>query len=412
MDFDTFDYDRIPDYILHEAARETLGDCKLEGGNGSTPYVFRCPICGDSKKNPNLKRGHLYFTDGWIYHCFNECGSMSFFTFLKERHQDVYRRVIFHAFDRKPRQTQKEDTRTEAEKTFKGVEMYDFKKGELLQITDNHPVAKLGLEYCQERMIPPSVYKKWYVCIRDKKFLNRDAQGHYIYNDKGVPTGNEYGHRLIIPYYRYGGNWIQFDARDLNKKSFLRYRNLEGAPREMYNVDFLNVKEPFFLFEGSIDSTFVRNSVAFGGTKHLLSFLEEHPEILKYAHNGTVVWDNDDAGYDEIPKTAKLGFNWFDWRDFKPLPQFKYYIDDDGNRKERTIKDMNNAVMYTNKFILDRDGFVVLEDLKKYIKKGGGESIPLLTLMHGNREKMRKEKVRKQFEQLKRKKPTEIKPYF
>lgn len=37
-------------------------------------YVLRCPICGDSKKNPNKRRCHVdYYTkyDEWVYKCYN-----------------------------------------------------------------------------------------------------------------------------------------------------------------------------------------------------------------------------------------------------------------------------------------------------------------------------------------------------
>jgi hypothetical protein len=409
-----FNFEQIPDYVLHDAVKETLGDCNLSGGTGTTPYNFRCPICGDSKKNPHIKRGYVLFKDSnWIYHCHNECGSMSFFKFLKERHNDVYRNVLFHAFDRSDWKKKTKKVIPKQEATFKGTNIYKFQKGELIGITDAHPTAKIALNYCISRKIPKSIYSHWYVCLKDSKFIVRGPDGNYIYNDKGIPIGNEYGNRLIIPYYRYGGDWVQFDARDLNEKSFLRYRNLEGADRELYNGDFLNVNEPFFLFEGSIDSTFVRNSVAFGGTKHLMSFLNQFPHIAEHAHNGTVIWDNDEAGYDEIPKTVDLGFKWFDWRDITPLSQYQYYTDENGVMKERKIKDMNDAVMYTNKFRLDNNGFIISDDLKKYIMVSEGASI-LLTLIHGNREKKRKQKLKKRYEQMRiqSKRTDEIRPYF
>lgn len=403
-------FDQIPDYVLHDAVKETLSGCNLTGGNGISPYNFRCPICGDSKKNPHIKRGYVLYKDSnWVYHCHNECGSMSFLQFLKERHNDVYRDVLFHAYDRTDwkRKSKKEIPKQEA--TFKGKEIYNFKKGELIGIMDDNPTAKIALDYCISRQIPKSIYIKWYVCIKDPKFLSKGPDGKYIYNERGIPQGNEYGNRLIIPYYRYGGNWVQFDARDLNPTSFLRYRNLEGADREMYNVDFLNVNEPFFLLEGSIDSTFIRNSVAFGGTKHLMSFLKEFPHIAENAKNGTVIWDNDDAGYDEMIHTVNMGFQWFDWRSIKPTKEYMYY--DDGTLRQ--IKDINDAVLYTNKFSVDNNGFIIYDDLKKYIKKAEGASV-LLTLIYGNREKMRRDKLRKRSEQMRiqSKKKEEVRPYF
>lgn len=415
MDVDVdFDYDRIPDDLIHDVVHETLGDRMLTGGTNGSAYNFRCPICGDSKKNPLATRGYVLYKKGWAYHCHNECGSMSFFSFLKNYHSEQYRRLIFHAF-KNPSRTKKQvvDNRTEAEKTFNGTESYNFKKGELISIQDDHPSAKEAINYCISRKIPRLVYSRWFVCLRDNKFRDY-VDGNYVLNDKGKPTGNEYGNRIIIPYYRYGGKWVQFDARDLNPNSKLRYRNLEAAEREMYNVDFLNVNEPFFLFEGAIDSTFIRNSVGFGGTKHLMRFLKENPHILKNCHNGTVVWDDDEAGHDEMPRTSKMGFNWFDWSNIKPLPEYKYYIDKDGVQRERQIKDMNDAVLYTDAFKYDSDGFITYDSVKKYIKKADGvvSSVQLM-IRYGNREKKRKAKNKQIAEQMKlQAKKNEIKVNF
>lgn len=400
-----FDYGRIPDSVLHEAVNECLSNCDLECNKNGTEYTFHCPICGGHKKNRNNKCGYVY-TDKWKYKCYNECGSMSFTKYLKEYHPEVYKRVIFHAFDKKKRE-HKKPIKTKAEKSYNANNLYQFKKGELVELMDEtNPVAQQALKYCESRHIRKAVYKKWFVCIRDDKFKDRDAYGNYVKNADGKYTGNEYGNRIIIPYYRYGGKWIQFDARSLDEHSLLRYRNLENAERELYNIDFLNVNEPFFLLEGAIDSTFIKNSIAFGGTQHLMKFLEQHPELKQNAHNGTVIWDNDDAGKDEIEKTVKMGFNWFEWTDIKPTDKFKY--NSDGTL--RIIKDINNAIMYSDCFRLDKNGFIVFDDLKTYIRKADGAMIKL-TLLYGNREKMKYEK-QQQAKKIITKKAKVTTPYF
>lgn len=390
---DNFDINRIPDSILHDAVRETLSDRKLTGGTGNIAYNFRCPICGDSESNLNKKRGYIY-TSNWWYECFNECGGMTFIDFLKQEHNEIYKKVIFHAFDNSVKKFEKKDIKTKAEKTYNASNLYKFKHGELIPITDNHPKAIEALNYCIGRHIPPSVYKKWFVCLKGDEFLNRDDKGKLIYNDRGYPTGNEYGGRMIIPYYRYGGKWIQFDARAMDEGATLRYRNLESADREMYNIDFINFNEPFFLLEGAIDSTFIRNSVAFGGAKHLKPFLEKYPEILKNVHNAVIIWDNDETGRDEIPNTVKLGFSWFEWSDIKPCNDF--LIKPDGSKRE--LKDINDTILYSDCFRLDKQGFIVFDDLKKYIRKADGSLIKL-TMLYGNREKLK----RKRFNDIKNK---------
>jgi len=398
------DFEEIPDYVFHEAVSDTLGGQGLEGGTGTKPYNFRCPICGDSKKNSNLKRGYVLHEAGrWTYVCLNECGYMSFISFLKKFHPDAHRKLCFNGLKGRKSQKKATDTRTDAEKSYKASDSYCFKKGELVNVYDTHPTAKIALDYCISRKIPESIYEKWFVCIRDTKFHDRNSDGSFILNDKGFPLGNEYGDRLIIPYYRYGGTWIQFDARALSDSAFLRYRNLEGAERQMYNIDWLDTSKPFYLLEGSINSCFIKNSVAFGGTKHLMQFLKQFPQIMQNVHNGVFIWDNDDAGKDEMIKTIKMGFKWFDWSGVKVNPEFKFKPDG----SLRTLNDINDIVRFGNDFIVDADGFLQIDCLKKYIKESDGGI--LVTMMYGDREKMRKEKVKKIFDEMhKKRKPKEV----
>jgi len=389
-----FDTSRIPEHVFHDAVYTTLGSEGLRQISGG--YNFRCPICGDSKKNKLKKRGYvLYEDDKWVYLCHNECGSMSFLKFLKEYHTNIYKQILFFGF--KNKKFRKEIKQTEAEKTYKAAEIYEFKKGELLDIYDDHPLAQKGLAYCKGRKIRKEVYSKWFVCIFGDRFFERDRNGEVVYNDKGYPKGNEYKNRLIIPYYRFGGKWIQFDARALDN-SFVRYRNLEDADRELYNIDWLDTSKPFFLLEGSIDSTFIRNSTGFGGTKHLKSFLDEYPEIWKNAHNGTVIWDNDNAGYDEMNYTIDLGFNWFNWSDIRPIE--KYMFEEDGS--ERIIGDINKGVLYSDCFELDNEGYITYNSLEQYIENPvvGRIKIPIL---YGNRDKMKRQKFKKIFKDANRK---------
>jgi len=124
-----------------------------------------------------------------------------------------------------------------------------------------------------------------------------------------------------------------------------------------------------------------------------MKFLEMYPEIKKNAHNGTVIWDNDDAGKDEMPKTIKLGFNWFDWDEIKPTSQYMY----DSNGNKRQIKDINNMVLFTDVVSIDNEGFVETESLIKYIKK---PDTIIATMRYGNREKMRKERNKQKFNEM------------
>ena len=87
---------------------------------------------------------------------------------------------------------------------------YQFKDGELVSLEEeNDPDVQTAIAFCKKRQIREKVYKQWFVCKKDKRFLDKNPDGSLKLNAYGLPTGNEYGNRLIIPYYRFGGSWVR-----------------------------------------------------------------------------------------------------------------------------------------------------------------------------------------------------------
>ena len=62
-------------------------------------YNFRCPICGDSKKNRNKTRGYLYAVKANTNFKCHNCGtSMSFNNFLKAVDPTVHKQYTLEKF--------------------------------------------------------------------------------------------------------------------------------------------------------------------------------------------------------------------------------------------------------------------------------------------------------------------------
>ena len=238
-----------------------------------------------------------------------------------------------------------------------------FMEGELISVLDNHPLAKKGLELCKHRMIRPAVYEKWFVCLEGEQFLMKDSGGAYMLDENGRPMGNKYKNRLILPFYKFGGMWHQFDARDLNPDSKMRYLNFKGAKREAYNIDFIDFDKPFYILEGTIDSTFIKNSIAIGGVKFLKDVLADNPEIEKHKENCTFIWDNDDPGRNARLESVKLGYKWFDWTGLKE-------------------KDINGSVML-GEMPRDKFGYVDPEFIDSHTRPAEGAEI-LFSLQYGD----------------------------
>lgn len=341
-----YDFRDIPDADMRNAVETAFGQYHMVEDFNS--FNFVCPYCGNMNVSEFQKpeRKAYVYKDTWNFVCY-KCHPMHHVMWeFKESYPELYNKLIFTLHCEGKKNPQEHHKRVYVEGA------YPFKEGELVPLDDpNDADARRAVEFCQNRRIREKVYKDWFVCKRDKRFLDKNPDGSLKLNAYGLPTGNEYGNRLIIPYYRFGGSWVQFDARDLNEQSKMRYRNYAGAKRELYNGDFLHFNRQFFMLEGAIDSTFIKNSVAVGGLKHFKSFVEANPNFKEYKENGVIIFDADTAGIDDLRSVMNMGFRWFDWSKFRnDNPQSKGF----GGK----VKDINEAVLNCSEFKMTPDGCV------------------------------------------------------
>ena len=353
------DYSEIPDSVYDQVIHELYGAQNLK--ERSDHYEFVCPVCGDMRF-PNKRKAWIY-KDTWKYICFKCPCSMPFASYLKQTEPETYSKLIYSAFgampsQRKHREEPKEDRPVLPLNS-------PFVDGELMPITANHPLARAGLEVCRSRRIRPEVFEKWFVCLEGNQFLHRDANGNLIINpNTGRPEGNEYRNRIIIPFYHFGGKWTQFDARAIDPNNPLRYLNLKNVRREAYNIDFIRFDQPFYILEGTIDSTFIPNAIGIGGVQHLGEVLMDNPKIAEHKENCVFIWDNDEAGRNGRTVTCRDGYKWFDWEGIAE-------------------KDVNGEVLHGHNMPLDSDGYVKRECIDARTRLPGGSDI-LFMLKYGN----------------------------
>ena len=370
-----FSYENIPDALLEEAVESHFGQFAME--RKSQFYNFVCPFCGDMNR-PNKKKAYVY-KDTWLFKCF-KCGiSQHIMKYLKENDDAAYGRILMYGFDDSDREERNAKKKAELDSEKKRKSELPFADGELVSLMDNDPLAGKAVEFCKRRHIREAVYEKWFVCREGQEFMRRDSAGALVLNENGVPMGNEFRNRVIIPFYRYGGTWGQFDARALDPENPLRYRNFEGVKRQAYNIDFVDFTQPFYILEGTIDSTFIHNSLAIGGISHFDEVIADNPDIEKYKANCTVIWDNDSAGELARLDSVKKGYNWFDWSGIKE-------------------KDVNGAVL-SGEMPVDSKGFVDAEFIKDRSRPPEGATI-LFALTAGDMAERKKAEQREQRRQM------------
>ncbi len=220
-------------------------------------WTFRCPYCGDSKKNKNKTRGYIFAVKGdHVFKCHN-CGiTRSFSNFLKDQAPHVYDEYVMERYKEgtiggnvpKPNLTQ-------------FVSKPKFNKRSvnlepLSSLNKSHPAKK----YILGRGIPEDKLNRLYYCPEFKKWTNTQKQT--------FSSTSQDEDRIIIPLNNADGNLIGFQGRSLYANARMRYITVmieEDAPK-LFGLDTLNTNDTIYIVEGPFDSFFLENSVAMCGS--------------------------------------------------------------------------------------------------------------------------------------------------
>jgi hypothetical protein len=230
----------------------------------SNLYNFRCPICGDSKKNKNKARAYIYpIKNNTNFKCHNCGSSLSFNNFLKDVDPQLHKQYSLEKF--KSGFTGKNFVVDEPE--------FVFDKPKFIQriILPLCSEVEIASTYLRNRGIDPT------------KFHFAEDFGEFVRSFKGMDHQNlRKEPRIVIPIY-YKKNLIGFQGRALDSKS-IKYITImleDGAPK-IYGLDTINQKLPVYVVEGPFDSTFINNSVALCGADGNFRCLEGSSLIFVY----------------------------------------------------------------------------------------------------------------------------------
>ena len=258
----------------------------------SNLYNFRCPICGDSKKNKSKTRGYLYAVKANTnFKCHNCGASMSLNNFLKEIDPALHKQYTMEKF--KSGHTGRNFVTEEP--VFK-FEAPKFKSKIKLPKASEHPRSA---GYLTARKLNPEdfYYAKYF-----KKFANSLK-----------PTFQSEEHdeeRIIIPLY-YEKNLIGFQGRSIkpNPVKYITVMLDDDAPK-IYGLDNIRTDAPVYVTEGPFDSTFIRNAIAMCGAD---------ADVNRWGISNPVwIYDNEPRNReitDRISKTIDSGDSVVIWPD-------------------------------------------------------------------------------------------------
>lgn len=222
-------------------------------------YNFRCPYCGDSKRNRTKTRAFIYRKlNGYFFICHN-CGkSTTFANFLQFLDNSQYKHYALEKFSegagvhspvKKPDFT---DLKTGLHEYFVEKKSYE----QLENIADL-PDGHFAKDYIINRKIPQSAWGEVFYTENFKQFLDDNFPDH---GKDNLPEDQR-----IVLFYKNEGGFVTNVAGRALADSKLRYITVKITDeKKVFGLDRVNKNETIYVTEGQFDSLFLPNSVASG----------------------------------------------------------------------------------------------------------------------------------------------------
>jgi len=272
---------------------------------------FRCPFCGDSKKNNHKTRAwfldHPHTRGVTIFKCFN-CGMVtSLSSFLKDTSPDIYKQYCYEKYIKPNKQE--------------------------IVIAENKPKSSDYITYNDFINSPfISTNKSNEYLINIRKFSNSQASNFFYTSDFGnflktLPNANKYENqfnnhyqKIVIPFYDDFRNIQLLQFRSINKYDKMRYITirLNDTFPKIWGLNRINKNKPIYVAEGPFDASFLDNCIAMAGADGTTSF-----------NNLVYIFDNEKRNIEivnRMVKVVKQGHSIFIWPDVEEKDINDYYI--------------------------------------------------------------------------------------
>ena len=242
-------------------------------------YNFRCPICGDSKKNKSKTRGYIYSVkSNTNFKCHNCGASMSLNNFIKKVDPAIHKQYSLEKF--RDGHTGRNFVVDEPEFKF---EKPMFKERVDLPLCSE---SKFASDYLQKRKLNPNHF-----------YFSEDFSA-FVKSFKEVEFDNLYKEsRIVIPIH-YQKKLVGFQGRALSPNS-IKYITImlnDDAPK-IYGLDQIKKNESVYVTEGPFDSTFVCNAIAMCGAD---------ADVRRWGINNPVwIYDNEPRNREIVQRIGK-----------------------------------------------------------------------------------------------------------
>jgi hypothetical protein len=265
-------------------------------------FNAECPVCKEGKSAGRTRR-LFYFPNKQYFFCHNCSKSWKPFEWVKEitglsvpeiirkNNEKVGSEIIIPKKHAKNINNDKVVLREIAELPENCI---DIENLEQVAFFGSNQIIDKAIKYCVERRLFSAVNrcKSFFVSLEDKIHKNR----------------------LVIPFYGDNNKVVCYQTRALIDNQHPKYLTKFGE-KHVFNITNVDPSIPYvFIFEGPIDSMFVKNGVAIAALSPTESQLDELNRLIGYEK--IYVFDNDKNNKQtskKIEKTIKDGKKVFIW---------------------------------------------------------------------------------------------------
>lgn len=290
---------------------------------------FACPYCGDSHSDKFKKRGNIFWNNS-SYHCFNCRKHISLDDFLKDHSVNLDiddRSAILKIY----KNYTKNYTSNNLEfGIFKDLNDLAVDKEALLihyNIIPINECTQRAYPYLKSRLLHNKLEYFAYSPHNQRLYiLNLDNSGKKVisFQTKNLGLyGNRFSSFKLSKIRKSMKLSLPSDENELNKIDLLSM---------IFNILRVDLVSNFTIFEGPIDSLFMKNSIALAGAnKNTYNF--DEIETSRY------FFDDDDTGVKASINKLKNSKSVFLWNKYKR----------ENGLSRTNIKDLNQLILYAYK---------------------------------------------------------------
>ncbi len=270
-------------------------------------FNAECPVCKEGKSNGRSRR-LFYFPHKQYFYCHNCSKAWRPFEWIKEVTNWTFPEIVKKNNEKQgitafSKETPKQP-KTEVQIPVLPENSIDLTDPQQIAFFKSNKYVNLALDYCQERRLLTAVNrcKKFYVSLEDRIHKNR----------------------LVIPFYGENDRIDSYQTRALTQNQFPKYLTKFGE-KTLFGFNNITSEIPYvFVFEGPIDSMFVRNGVAMASLSPTEKQLNCLNSLIGYEQ--IFIFDNDKNNKQtskKIEKHIESGKTVFMWpKEFSKFKDF------------------------------------------------------------------------------------------